>query len=218
MKWNPMLAEIQAQSNMYVGEKTAVLSGPPDLDLLPRGSGSTFHMAVMPQFVCRRAGCGAAFATDPGALDEFLDHTARRRRGEAAAGLAPRRRCPMLPDTASLGLPPGPFFRPPNRHDEVPQRLSNVQAPPEDLDCRTLEDCVLKLCWIFRKLFRKRVEQALIRGTEAAAKKRHRTSTPIMEVTNPEKRANSNPGRSQGTEDTVREPDPYQSPGFIYSL
>ncbi len=71
----------------------------------------------------------------------------------------------------SLGLWPNPFFRPPNRHDEVPQRLSNVQAPPENLECRTLEDHVLMLRWTFRKLFGKLVEKALIRGTEAAAKK-----------------------------------------------
>ena len=81
--------------------------------------------------------------------------------------------------------------------------MSNVQAPSEDLDCRTLEDCVLKLCWIFRRFFGKRIEQALIRGTKAAAKKRHRTSTPILEVTNPEKRAKSSPGQDQEMEDTA---------------
>ncbi len=39
---------------------------------------NTFHVAVMPQFVCQHAGCGATFAADPGALDKFLDHTNRR--------------------------------------------------------------------------------------------------------------------------------------------
>ena len=126
---------------------------------------NTFHVAVMPQFVCQHAGCGATFSADPGALDKFLDHTNRRRKEEAAAGLAPHRRHPILPDTTSLELRPNPFYRPPNRHDEVPQRLSKVQAPPKDLDCQTLEDCVLKLRWIFRGLFGKRVEQALIMGT-----------------------------------------------------
>ncbi len=106
---------------------------------------NTFHVAVMPQFVCQHAGCGVTFAADPGALDKFLDHTNRWRKEEATAGLAPHWRHPILPDTTSLELRPNPFFRPPNRHDEVPQRMTNVQALPEDLDCRTLEDCVLKL-------------------------------------------------------------------------
>ena len=39
---------------------------------------NTFHIAVMPQFVCQHAGCGATFAANPGALDKFLDHTNRR--------------------------------------------------------------------------------------------------------------------------------------------
>ncbi len=107
-----------------------------------------------------------------------------------------------------MELRPNPFYRPPNRHDEVPQRLSSVQAPPEDLDCRTLEDCVLKLRWIFRRLFGKRVEEALIRGTEAAAKKRHRTSTPVADVTNPEKRAKSDLARDQEAEGPIRNPTP----------
>ncbi len=39
MKWNPVLTKAQARSDMCVEEKTAVPSGPPDLDLLPRKSG-----------------------------------------------------------------------------------------------------------------------------------------------------------------------------------
>ena len=109
----------------------------------------------MPQFVCRHAGCGATFAADPGALDKFLDHTNRRRQEEAVAGLARHRRHPILPDTTSMELRPNPFYRPPNRHEEVPQWLSSVWAPPEDLDCRTLEERVLQLRWIFRRLFGK---------------------------------------------------------------
>ncbi len=81
---------------------------------------NTFHVAVMPQFVCQHAGCGATFAADTGALDKFLDHTKRRRQEEAAAGLARHRRHPILPDTTSMELRPNPFYRPPNRHDKVP--------------------------------------------------------------------------------------------------
>ena len=52
------------------------------------------------------------------------------------------------------------------------------------------------------------MEQALIRGTEAAAKKRHQTSTPVLDVRNPEKRAKSDPGRDQETEDPICDPTP----------
>ncbi len=86
--------------------------------------------------------------------------------------------------------------------------MSSVQAPPEDLDCRTLEERVLKLRWIFRRLFGKQVEEALIRGTKAAVKKRHRTSTPVADVTNPEKGAKSDPGRDQEAEGPMRGPTP----------
>ncbi len=112
-----------------------------------------------------------------------------------------------------MELRPNPFFGPPNQHDEVPFQLSRVQAPPEDLECRTLEDCVLKLRWIFRGLFGKQVEQALIRYTETAIKKRHRTSTPVTEAMNPEKRAKSNPGQDQGTNGADHDPTPIRPPG-----
>ncbi len=58
---------------------------------------------------------------DPGALDRFLDHTTKRRKKEAAAGNMPHLRHPILPDMTSLELRPNPFFRPPKKHDEVPQ-------------------------------------------------------------------------------------------------
>ncbi len=44
---------------------------------------NTFHVVVMPQFVCQHPGCGSTFAADPGALDRFLDHVTWRRREEA---------------------------------------------------------------------------------------------------------------------------------------
>ena len=116
---------------MYVAGRTVEPSGPPGSGSLPKKSGL------------------ATFAADPGALDKFLDHTNRRRQEEAAAGLARHGRHPILPDTTSLELRPNPFYRPPNRHEEVPQRLSSVRAPPEDLDCQTLEERVLQLRWVF---------------------------------------------------------------------
>ncbi len=80
---------------------------------------NTFHVAVMPQFFCQHLGCGTTFAADPGALDKFLDHTTKRRKEEAAAGIILHRQHPILPDTTSLELRPNPFFRPPNEHDST---------------------------------------------------------------------------------------------------
>ncbi len=48
----------------------------------------------------------------------------------------------------------------------------------------------------------------MIRGTEAAAKKRHQTSTPVADVTNPEKHAKSDPSRGQEAEGPIRDPTP----------
>ena len=67
---------------------------------------------------------------------------------------------------------------------------------------------MLKLRWIFRRLFGKRVEEALIKGIEAAAKKRHRTSTLVADVINPEKRAKSDPGRDREEKGPIRDLTP----------
>ncbi len=52
------------------------------------------------------------------------------------------------------------------------------------------------------------MEEALVRGTGAAVGKRHRTSTPVADVTNPEKRAKSDPGQGQEAEGSMREQIP----------
>ncbi len=109
-----------------------------------------------------------------------------------------------------MELRPNPFYRPPNRHGEVPQRLSSVRAPPEDLDCQTLKGRILQLRWVFRHLFGKRVEDALIRDTGTAIGKRHRTSTLVAEVANPEKRAKSDLGRDTVGEELAQERAPVQ--------
>ncbi len=44
---------------------------------------NTFHLTVMPQFVCQHTGCGTTFAADPGALDKFLDHKETEGRGSS---------------------------------------------------------------------------------------------------------------------------------------
>ncbi len=147
-----------------------------------------------------------AVPSEPPGLGSVLKKSDKRRRQEeAAADLAHHQRHPVLPNTTSMELQPNPFYRPPNRHEEVPQRLSSVRAPPEDLDCQTLEERVLQLRWVFRRLFGKRVENALVRDTGTATGKRYRTSTPITEITNPEKRAKSDPGRDPEMEGSERE-------------
>ncbi len=67
-----------------------------------------------------------------------------------------------------------------------------MKAPPESLDWQNLEDSALKLRWTFRRPFEKRIEQALIGATEAAAKNWQPADTPVLETRKPEKRAESN--------------------------
>ncbi len=165
---------------------------------------NTFHVAVMTQIVCQHPGCRTTFAADPGALDKFLDHTTKRRKEEAATHFPPHRWHPILPSTTSLELRPNPYFRPPNKHDEVPQRLGDVKAPPENLDWRNPEDSALKLRWTFRRLFEKRIEQALIGATEAAAKKRQWADTPVQGTRKPEKRAKSSLDQDHEKMDAAR--------------
>ena len=86
-------------------------------------------MAVMPQFICQHPGCGATFVADPDALDRFLDHVTRRRREEAVTHVPPHQRHPLLPNPKAIELKSNPFYRLPNKHDEVPQRLGAVKAP-----------------------------------------------------------------------------------------
>ena len=133
---------------------------------------NTFHVAVMTQFVCRHAGCGTTFAADPRALDKFLDHITKRRKEDATTGVLPHWRHPILPDTTSLELQPNPYFPPPKKHNEVPQWLGDVKAPPEYFQCRTPEEHALQLRWTFRRIFGRQIEKALIGATEATAKKR----------------------------------------------
>ena len=54
------------------------------------------------------------------------------------------------------------------------------------------------------------MEDALVRGTGTAAGKRHQTSTLVADVTNPEKRAKSDPGQDQEAEGSTREQTPAQ--------
>ncbi len=55
------------------------------------------------------------------------------------------------------------------------------------------------------------MEDALVRDTGVAVGKRHRTSTPVVDVANPEKCAKSDPGQSQEVGGSTREPIPLQS-------
>ncbi len=80
---------------------------------------NTFHLAVMPQFVCQHPGCGPTFAANPGSLDRFLTHITRRRE-ESTTHVPLGRRHPFLPDTDAVTLKPNPYYRLPNKHNEIP--------------------------------------------------------------------------------------------------
>ncbi len=119
---------------------------------------NTFHVAVMPQFICRHPSCGVIFAADLDALDRFLDHVTRRKREEAKTCVSLHGRHPLLPNPKAMELKPNPHYQPPNKHDEVPQRLSNVKAPPVYLLGQNPEDSALELRWAFRKLFGNKIK------------------------------------------------------------
>ncbi len=106
---------------------------------------NSFHVAVIPQFICQHPGCWATFVADPGVLDSFLDHVTRRRRKEAEICVPLHRKHPLLPNPKAMELKPNPYYRPPNRHDEVPQRLSDVKALPVYLCGQNPEYIALKL-------------------------------------------------------------------------
>ncbi len=104
---------------MYAGWKTAGPSGQPGL--VHNGGGICLPLEhVMPQFTCHHPGCGVVFAAKPGLLDWFLTHITRRRKEEAAARVPLGQRHPFLPNTDAGMLKPNPYYKPPNKHNEVP--------------------------------------------------------------------------------------------------
>ncbi len=102
---------------------------------------------------------------------------------------------PCCRNPKAIELKPNPFYRPPNKHDEVPQRLGAVKAPPVYLYGRNPEDSALELRWAFRKLFEKKIQRALAQTVASAAKKWQRADTTVPETKKPKKRAKSNSNR-----------------------
>ncbi len=99
-----------------------------------------------------------------------------------------------------MELKPNPYYRPPNKHDEVPQRLGDVKATPEYLNDQNPEDSTLELRWAFRKLFEKKIKRALVRADASAAKKRQQADTVVSETRKLKKQAKSNSGRGERLE------------------
>ncbi len=158
---------------------------------------NTFHVAVMPQFTCQHPGCGTVFAANPGSLDRYLSHIERCRKAEADdAGIPPRQRHSYEADEKALAIKPNPYYKPPGPQDEVPQRMARVIAPPVYRYSGNPRDNARNIHWAYRRIFEKKIRQALERPVAAGNKKRRRSDASLTRTDGAKKRHKS--GSSQG--------------------
>ncbi len=140
---------------------------------------NTFHVAVMPQFTCQHAGCGTVFAANPGSPDRYLSHIEQCRKEEADARVPLRQRHSYEADEKSLAIKPNPYYKPPGPQDEVIQRMARVITPPVYCYSGNPGDNVRNICWVYRRIFEKKIKQALERPTASDSKKRWRSDTSL---------------------------------------
>ncbi len=133
----------------------------------------------MPQFTCQHPGCGTVFAANPGSLDRYLLHIERRRKAEADAGIPPQQRHSYEADEKALAIKPNPYYKPPGPQDEVPQRMARVIAPPVYHNSRNPGDNVRNIRWAYRRIFEKKIWQALERPATTDNKKRRRSNASL---------------------------------------
>ncbi len=120
---------------------------------------NTFHVAVMPQFTCQHPRCNAVFAAGPGSLDRYLIHIERQRHSYEA-------------NERAVTIKPNLYYKPPIPQDEVPQRMAQVIAPPVYRYSGNPGDNVRNLPWAYRRIFEKKVRQAMVRLAATEHKKR----------------------------------------------
>ncbi len=163
---------------------------------------NTFHVAVMPQFTCQHPRCNAVFAAGPGSLDRYLTHIERRRREEAEARTPLQQRHSYDANEKAVTIKPNPCYKPPGRQDEVPQRMARVIAPPVYHYSGTPGDNVRNLQWAYRRIFEKKVWQAMERPAATDHKKRRRSDTSLARPNGARKRhkSSSSQGGSRRTE------------------
>ncbi len=132
---------------------------------------NTFHVAVMPQFTCQHPGYGTIFAANPGSLDRYLSHIERRRKEEADTRVLLWQHHSYEADEKALTIKPNPYHKPPGPQDEVPQRMARVIAPPVYRYSGNPRDNVRNIRWAYRRIFEKKIQQALERPASTDSKK-----------------------------------------------
>ncbi len=156
---------------------------------------NTFHVAVMPQFTCQHPGCGTVFAANPGSLDWYLSHIERCRKEEADARVPLRQRHYHQVNEKALTIKPNPYYKPPGPQDELPQRMAWVIAPPVYRYSGNPGDNVRNICWAYRRIFEKKIRQALERPASTDSKKRRRSNASLSRPEGARKRHKSNSAR-----------------------
>ncbi len=157
---------------------------------------NTFHMAVMPQFTCQHPECNAVFAAGPGSLDRYLMHIERRRKEEAEARIPLQQRHSYEAKERAVTIKPNPYYKPPGPQDEVSQRMAQVIAPPVYRYSGSPGDNVRNLQWAYRRIFEKKIRQAMEPSTVSEPKKRRRSNASLSRPDGAKKRHKS--GSSQG--------------------
>ncbi len=156
---------------------------------------NTFHVAVMPQFTCQHPRCNTKFAAGPGSLDRYLTHIEWRRREEAEARVPLQQRHSFETDERAVTVKPNPYYKPLGPPDEVPQRMP-PPPPPDYRHSGNPRDNVRNLRWAYRKIFERKVRQAMERPATAEHKKRRRSDASLTRPDGAKKRHKSS--SSQG--------------------
>ncbi len=126
----------------------------------------------MLQFTCQHPGCNAVFTAGPGSLDRYLTHIERQRRQEANARVLLQQRHSYGANERAVTIKPNPYYKPPGPQDEMPQRMARVIGPPVYRYSGNPGDNVRNLRWAYRRIFEKKVRQAMERPAATDHKRR----------------------------------------------
>ncbi len=102
------------------------------------------------------------FAADPGALNHYLAHVSQKMTEEKGSRRTREERHSLneaLP--GALSVKPNPFFKAPSPIHGVPRQQARVVAPPSYHTSNGSDLGILNITWGFRKIFEKKVREAL---------------------------------------------------------
>ncbi len=157
---------------------------------------NTFHVAVLPQFTCQHPKCNVVFAAGPGSLDRYLTHIERCRKEAAEARVPLQQRHSYEVKERAVTVKPNPYYKPPGPQDETPQRMAQVIAPPVYRYSGNPRDNVRNLRWAYRKIFEKKIRQAMEQPAAPEPRKRRRSDASLTRPDGTKRRHKS--GSSEG--------------------